>query len=60
LLHGTWRENADAENHARHDHATAITGSCLRPLWFDASLGGRSFKAALGDSRFRAVAATIN
>ncbi|MGH7059643.1 MAG: hypothetical protein ACREFH_04580, partial [Stellaceae bacterium] len=35
------------------------------PLWFDASLGGRSFKAALGDSLFReqyldAVAAVIN
>jgi Zn-dependent alcohol dehydrogenase len=39
---------------------TAITGSCPRPLWFDASLGGRSFKAALGDSLFRAVAAIIN
>ncbi len=44
---------------------TAITGSYPRPLWFDASLGGRSFKAALGDSLFReqyldAVAAVIN
>jgi 5-methyltetrahydropteroyltriglutamate--homocysteine methyltransferase len=44
---------------------TAITGSYPRPLWFDASLGGRSFKAALGDSLFReqyldAVAAIIN
>src|SRR6202047_1127366 len=43
---------------------TAITGSYPRPLWFDASLGGRSFKAALGDSLFReqylhAVAAVI-
>ena len=28
---------------------TAITGSYPRPLWYDASLGGRSFKAALGD-----------
>ena len=44
---------------------TAITGSYPRPLWFDASLGGRSFKAALGDSMFReqymdAVACVIN
>jgi methionine synthase II (cobalamin-independent) len=44
---------------------TAITGSYPRPLWFDANLGGRSFKAALGDSLFReqyldAVAAIIN
>ena len=44
---------------------TAITGSYPRPLWYDASLGGRSFKAAMGDSMFReqytdAVAAVIN
>ncbi len=44
---------------------TAITGSYPRPLWFDASLHGRSFKSALGDSLFReqyldAVAAVIN
>jgi len=44
---------------------TAITGSYPRPLCYDASLGGRSFKAALGDSLFReqyldAVAAIIN
>jgi 5-methyltetrahydropteroyltriglutamate--homocysteine methyltransferase len=44
---------------------TAITGSYPRPLWFDTSLAGRSFKAALGDSLFReqyldAVAAIIN
>jgi 5-methyltetrahydropteroyltriglutamate--homocysteine methyltransferase len=44
---------------------TAITGSYPRPLWYDAGLGGRSFKAALGDSLFReqyldAVAAIIN
>ncbi|HTV45684.1 MAG TPA: cobalamin-independent methionine synthase II family protein [Stellaceae bacterium] len=44
---------------------TAITGSYPRPLWFDLSLQGRSFKAALGDSLFReqyldAVAAVIN
>src|SRR6476646_4374819 len=44
---------------------TAITGSYPRPLWYDASLGGRSFKAALGDSLFRAqyldaVATIIN
>ena len=29
---------------------TAITGSYPRPLWYDANLSGRSFKAALGDS----------
>jgi methionine synthase II (cobalamin-independent) len=44
---------------------TAITGSYPRPLWYDASLSGRSFKSALGDSLFReqyldAVAAIIN
>jgi len=44
---------------------TAITGSYPRPLWFDRSLDGRSFKAALGDSLFReqyldAVGAIIN
>jgi 5-methyltetrahydropteroyltriglutamate--homocysteine methyltransferase len=44
---------------------TAITGSYPRPLWYDASLGGRAFKSALGDSLFReqyldAVAAIIN
>jgi 5-methyltetrahydropteroyltriglutamate--homocysteine methyltransferase len=44
---------------------TAITGSYPRPLWFEANLGGRSFKAAMGDSLFReqyldAVAAIIN
>ena len=32
---------------------TTITGSYPRPLWFDRSLDGRSFKAALGDSLFR-------
>jgi hypothetical protein len=44
---------------------TAITGSYPRPLWYDANLSGRSFKAAPGDSMFReqyldAVAAVIN
>ena len=44
---------------------TAITGSYPRPLWFDASLNGRPFKSALGESLFReqyldAVAAVIN
>ena len=44
---------------------TAITGSYPRPLWFDASLNGRPFKAALGEFLFReqyldAVAAVIN
>ena len=32
---------------------TTITGSYPRPLWFDRSLAGRSFKTALGDSLFR-------
>ena len=32
---------------------TTITGSYPRPLWFDRSLEGRSFKTALGDSLFR-------
>ena len=45
--------------------ATAITGSYPRPLWYEANLGGRSFKAAMGDSLFReqyldAVAAIIH
>ena len=44
---------------------TAITGSYPRPLWYEASLQGRAFKAAMGDSLFReqyqdAVAAIIN
>jgi hypothetical protein len=44
---------------------TAITGSYLRPLWYDVNLRGQSFKTALGDSPFReqyldAVAAAIN
>jgi 5-methyltetrahydropteroyltriglutamate--homocysteine methyltransferase len=44
---------------------TAITGSYPRPLWFDMSLSGRSFKFALGESLLReqymdAVAAVIN
>jgi len=44
---------------------TAITGSYPRPLWYDVSLNGRSFKTAMGDSLFReqyldAVAAVIN
>ena len=44
---------------------TAITGSYPRPLWYNANLDGRSFKAAMGDSMFReqyldAVAAVIN
>ena len=44
---------------------TAITGSYPRPLWFDVSLSGRSFKSALGESLFReqyldAVSAIIN
>ena len=44
---------------------TAITGSYPRPLWFDLSLDGRSFKSALGESLFReqyldAVASIIN
>src|SRR3954451_21000125 len=32
---------------------TTVTGSYPRPLWFDRSLDGRSFKSALGDSLFR-------
>ena len=32
---------------------TTITGSYPRPIWFDRSLAGRSFKSALGDSLFR-------
>src|SRR5580704_16409139 len=44
---------------------TAITGSYPRPLWYDVSLSGQSFKTAMGDSLFReqyidAVAAVIN
>src|SRR5256712_2151459 len=44
---------------------TAIPGSYPRPLWFNESLRGRSFKSALGDSLFReqyldAVACVIN
>ncbi len=32
---------------------TTITGSYPRPAWFTEVLGGRAFKDALGDSRFR-------
>src|SRR5918996_5812486 len=32
---------------------TTITGSYPRPQWFTEELRGRSFKDALGDSRFR-------
>src|SRR4029450_9358413 len=32
---------------------TTVTGSYPRPLWFDRSLEGRSFKSAMGDSLFR-------
>src|SRR5437764_1131389 len=32
---------------------TAITGSYPRPLWYEANLDGRSFKAMMGDSLFR-------
>src|SRR6202171_657926 len=32
---------------------TTVTASYPRPLWFDRSLEGRSFKSALGDSLFR-------
>ena len=44
---------------------TAITGSYPRPLWFDLSLNGRSFKSAMGETLFReqyteAVACIIN
>src|ERR687883_1855181 len=44
---------------------TAITGSYPRPLWYDLSLNGRSFKAAMGETLFReqytdAVACIIN
>jgi len=44
---------------------TAITGSYPRPLWFDLSLNGRSFKSAMGETMFReqytdAVACIIN
>jgi hypothetical protein len=37
---------------------TAITGSYPRPLWFDQSLHGRSFRDALGDSIFREQSST--
>jgi 5-methyltetrahydropteroyltriglutamate--homocysteine methyltransferase len=37
---------------------TAITGSYPRPLWFDLSLDGRSFKSALGESLASRVTAT--
>jgi 5-methyltetrahydropteroyltriglutamate--homocysteine methyltransferase len=33
--------------------ATTITGSLPRPAWYVQSLGARSFRDALGDSRFR-------
>ena len=33
--------------------ATTITGSIPRPAWFDQNLGGRTFRHAMGDSRYR-------
>ncbi|HLW94144.1 MAG TPA: hypothetical protein VKS25_02080, partial [Solirubrobacteraceae bacterium] len=33
--------------------ATTITGSIPRPAWFDQNLGGRTFRQAMGDSRYR-------
>src|SRR5581483_11811594 len=33
--------------------ATTITGSIPRPSWFDQALGGRTFRQARGDSRYR-------
>lgn len=33
--------------------ATTITGSVPRPAWFDRGLGGRTFRQAWGDSRYR-------
>ena len=33
--------------------ATTITGSIPRPAWFDLGLGGRTFRQAMGDSRYR-------
>jgi 5-methyltetrahydropteroyltriglutamate--homocysteine methyltransferase len=33
--------------------ATTITGSIPRPAWFDLNLGSRTFRQAMGDSRYR-------
>ncbi|HEX4033375.1 MAG TPA: cobalamin-independent methionine synthase II family protein [Solirubrobacteraceae bacterium] len=33
--------------------ATTITGSIPRPAWFDQNLGGRTFRNAMGDARYR-------
>jgi 5-methyltetrahydropteroyltriglutamate--homocysteine methyltransferase len=33
--------------------ATTITGSIPRPAWFDQNLAGRTFRHAMGDSRYR-------
>jgi 5-methyltetrahydropteroyltriglutamate--homocysteine methyltransferase len=33
--------------------ATTITGSIPRPAWFELNLGGRTFRQAMGDSRYR-------
>lgn len=33
--------------------ATTITGSIPRPAWFDLNLGRRTFRQAMGDSRYR-------
>jgi len=33
--------------------ATTITGSIPRPAWFDRNLGERTFRQAMGDSRYR-------
>jgi hypothetical protein len=56
------RKSGDVENHPHHADGDRRHP---RPLWFDASLQGWSFKAALGDSLFHeqyldVVAAVIN
>ena len=33
--------------------ATTITGSIPRPAWFDQNMGSRTFRQAMGDSRYR-------
>ena len=60
------RKSDDVEDHPRQDHADGDRRvASPRPLWFDASPQGRSFKAAPGGSLFHeqyldGVAVVIN
>jgi 5-methyltetrahydropteroyltriglutamate--homocysteine methyltransferase len=49
----TRRRKSDVKTTRDRTMPTAIAGSYSAPLWYDASLQGRSIKPALGDTLFR-------